>query len=216
MIRSDPAIGPSAQIVEIVPQTRPSLQKLDVATEKHSSDSQQADDDTHRVIVEELRPAAVPGEASSQSLRPPIGTANANQASSTVAPVAPDNDVKVSVPNTNAADGAVWADARRVSIVRIGSAQPTIVGNWKAVPDEGIEIDLALRADSTFTWRFTVNDEVKVFTGKYRVDSKSLVLTRQADGNSMDGTVALCSLNRFQFRIKDAEPEDPGLTFNHQ
>jgi hypothetical protein len=86
-------------------------------------------------------------------------------------------------------------------------------GTWKASPAKGVQIELALRADKTFTWKFTTNGKTQNFSGKYELGDKSLVLTRD-DGESMDGTFERHGNAGFKFRMKDAEADDPGLNFS--
>jgi len=86
-------------------------------------------------------------------------------------------------------------------------------GTWKASPAKGVQIELALRADKTFTWKFTTNGKSQNFSGKYELGDKSLVLTRD-DGESMDGTFERHGNAGFKFRMKDAEADDPGLNFS--
>jgi hypothetical protein len=86
-------------------------------------------------------------------------------------------------------------------------------GTWKASPAKGVQIELALRADKTFTWKFTTNGKTQSFSGKYELGDKSLVLTRD-DGESMDGTFERHGNAGFKFRMKDAEADDPGLNFS--
>ncbi len=53
---------------------------------------------------------------------------------------------------------------------------------------------------------------MQTFSGKYELSDTSLVLTRE-DGESMDGALER-NTNGFKFRMKDAEADDPGLTFS--
>jgi tetratricopeptide (TPR) repeat protein len=96
-----------------------------------------------------------------------------------------------------------------------GPAAPTtpITGTWKATPEKGILIELTLRDDKTFTWKFSANGKTQNFSGKYQVSAKSLVLTRE-DGEAMDGTLDRDGDASFKFRMKDADADDPGLNFS--
>ena len=96
-----------------------------------------------------------------------------------------------------------------------GPAAPTtpITGTWKATPEKGIQIELTLRDDKTFTWKFSANGKTQNFSGKYQVSAKSLVLTRE-DGDAMDGALDRDGDGSFKFRMKDADADDPGLTFS--
>jgi tetratricopeptide (TPR) repeat protein len=86
-------------------------------------------------------------------------------------------------------------------------------GTWKATPAKGVQIELTLRTDKTFTWKFTANGKTQNFSGKYELGDKSLVLTRE-DGESMDGSFERHGNAGFKFRMKDAEADDPGLNFS--
>jgi tetratricopeptide (TPR) repeat protein len=86
-------------------------------------------------------------------------------------------------------------------------------GTWKASPAKGVQVELTLRTDKTFTWKFTANGKTQNFSGKYELGDKSLVLTRD-DGESMDGTFERHGNAGFKFRMKDAEADDPGLDFS--
>ncbi len=88
-----------------------------------------------------------------------------------------------------------------------------LTGTWKASPAKGVQIELILRDDKTFNWKFTANGKPQNFTGKYKADAKSLVLTR-ADGDIMDGTLNRDGEATFNFRMKEADSDDPGLDFS--
>jgi hypothetical protein len=89
----------------------------------------------------------------------------------------------------------------------------SLTGTWKANPTKDVQIEVTLRADKTFTWKFTAQSKAQSFTGKYQADDKSLALTR-ADGESMEGTLQRDGNSAFKFRMKDAESDDPGLSFS--
>jgi hypothetical protein len=86
-------------------------------------------------------------------------------------------------------------------------------GTWKASPAKGVQIELTLRTDKTFDWKFTANGKTQNFPGKYELGDKSLVLTRD-DGESMEGSFERHGNAGFKFRMKDAETDDPGLNFS--
>jgi hypothetical protein len=93
------------------------------------------------------------------------------------------------------------------------SSNATLTGTWKATPAKDVRIELALRDDKTFTWKFTASGKTQSFSGKYELGPKSLVLTRD-DGESMDGTLERDGEGSFKFRMKDADGDDPGLSFS--
>jgi hypothetical protein len=87
------------------------------------------------------------------------------------------------------------------------------MGTWKATPAKGVQIELTLRDDKTFNWKFAANGKTQNFTGKYELGIKSLVLTRD-DGDAMHGTLDREGDTAFKFRMTDADAEDPGLSFS--
>jgi tetratricopeptide (TPR) repeat protein len=120
----------------------------------------------------------------------------------------PTPDAKPTLDAKPAVNEELVAEAR-------GPAAPTtpITGTWKATPEKGIQIELTLRDDKTFTWKFSANGKTQIFSGKYQVSAKSLVLTRE-DGEAMDGALDRDGDGSFKFRMKDADADDPGLTFS--
>jgi hypothetical protein len=109
------------------------------------------------------------------------------------------------------------ADEKVGAVVQVPAAPATpadsLTGTWKANPTKDVQIELTLRADKTFTWKFTAQGKSQSFSGKYQADAKSMVLTR-ADGEAMEGTLQLDGNAAFKFRMKDAEADDPGLSFS--
>jgi hypothetical protein len=90
---------------------------------------------------------------------------------------------------------------------------PPIAGTWKANPEKKVQIELALRDDGRFNWKFTANGRTKDFSGKYQLNNQDLTLTRDPDGDAMVGTIERTGDNGFRFLMKDAETGDPGLAF---
>jgi hypothetical protein len=88
----------------------------------------------------------------------------------------------------------------------------TLIGTFKASPDKGVQIELTLRNNQAFTWKFTANGKTQAFSGKYQISPNSLLLTR-SDGEAMDGTLERTGNGGFKFRMKKADSDDPGLTF---
>jgi tetratricopeptide (TPR) repeat protein len=93
------------------------------------------------------------------------------------------------------------------------SPNTSLTGTWKATPVKGVQIELTLRDDQTFNWKFAANGKTQNFTGKYELGIKSLVLTR-GDGDAMHGTLDRGGDTSFKFRMTDADAEDPGLSFS--
>jgi tetratricopeptide (TPR) repeat protein len=90
---------------------------------------------------------------------------------------------------------------------------PTITGSWKASPAPGVNIEATLQPDKHFTWKFTENGQNAQFTGTYEQQGNELILTRDQDGQKMDGTVTMNQNGGFQFRLKNTDPNDVGLQF---
>jgi hypothetical protein len=87
----------------------------------------------------------------------------------------------------------------------------SLVGTFKASPAPGVQIEVTMRADTTFTWKFTAEGKTQTFSGLYEIGPNSLALTRDG-GDKMDGTLERVG-SGFKFRMKGAEAQDPGLTF---
>ena len=90
---------------------------------------------------------------------------------------------------------------------------PAITGSWKASPAPGVSIEATLQPDKHFTWKFTENGQNAQFTGTYEQQGNELILTRDQDGQKMDGTVTTNQNGGFQFRLKNTDPNDVGLQF---
>ena len=89
----------------------------------------------------------------------------------------------------------------------------TLNGAWKSSPAPGVTIEATLQPDKHFTWKFTEGGQTKSFTGTYTVQGDNLVLTRDEDGQKMDGTVTMNGDKGFRFRLRNTDPQDPGLDF---
>ncbi|HET6324702.1 MAG TPA: tetratricopeptide repeat protein [Planctomycetaceae bacterium] len=90
----------------------------------------------------------------------------------------------------------------------------SLVGSWKSNPAPGVTIEATLQPDKHFTWKFTEGGQPKSFTGTYTQQGDSLVLTRDEDGQKMDGTVTMSGDKGFRFRLRNTDPNDPGLNFS--
>ena len=95
----------------------------------------------------------------------------------------------------------------------VNTAGLSITGTWKADPEKKVHIELALRDDGHFLWKFATNGRSKEFSGKYNLNGQILALTRDSDGDAMEGTIERTGGNGFRFRMRDAEAGDPGLSF---
>ena len=87
-------------------------------------------------------------------------------------------------------------------------------GSWKSSPAPGVTIEATLQADKHFTWKFTEGGQAKSFNGTYTLPGDNLVLTRDDDGQKMDGTVTISGDKGFRFRLRNTDPNDPGLEFS--
>jgi hypothetical protein len=87
-------------------------------------------------------------------------------------------------------------------------------GSWKSSPAPGVTIEATLQPDKHFTWKFTEGGQTKSFTGTYALQGDNLVLTRDEDGQKMDGTVTMNGDKGFRFRLRNTDPQDPGLDFS--
>jgi len=87
-------------------------------------------------------------------------------------------------------------------------------GSWKSSPAPGVTIEATLQADKHFTWKFTEGGQNKSFSGTYTLQGDNLVLTRDEDGQKMDGTVTMSGDKGFRFRLRNTDPNDPGLEFS--
>jgi len=130
---------------------------------------------------------------------------------STTTPVALDNSGQTSVKKV--VTNPTVIDPIDALPATVNTASPSLTGTWKADPEKKVHIELALRDDGRFQWKFATNGRSKEFSGKYNVNGQLLALTRDPDGDAMEGTVERTGGNSFRFRMKDAEAGDPGLSF---
>ncbi len=92
-------------------------------------------------------------------------------------------------------------------------AAPAITGTWNASPAPGVTIQATLQPDKHFTWKFTEGGQTTNFTGTYTQQGDELILTRDQDGQKMDGTGDDERQGGFRFRLKNTDPNDVGLEF---
>jgi hypothetical protein len=89
-----------------------------------------------------------------------------------------------------------------------------ITGSWKSTPAPGVTIEATLQPDKHFVWKFNEGGQPKSFSGTYTLQGDNLVLTRDEDGQKMDGTVTMNGNKGFHFRLRHTDPNtDPGLEF---
>ncbi|HEV7999349.1 MAG TPA: tetratricopeptide repeat protein [Planctomycetaceae bacterium] len=94
-----------------------------------------------------------------------------------------------------------------------GPAAASLAGTWKSSPAPGVTIEATLKPDKHFTWKFSEGGQAKSFTGTYTQQGDNLVLTRDEDGQKMDGTITMNGDKGFRFRLRNTDPADPGLDF---
>jgi len=94
-----------------------------------------------------------------------------------------------------------------------GPAAASLTGTWKSSPAPGVTIEATLKPDKHFTWKFNEGGQAKSFTGTYTQQGDNLVLTRDEDGQKMDGTITMNGDKGFRFRLRNTDPADPGLDF---
>jgi tetratricopeptide (TPR) repeat protein len=91
---------------------------------------------------------------------------------------------------------------------------PSITGSWKASPAPGVTIEATLQPNKRFTWKFSENGQNNEFAGTYSQQGNELILTRDQDGQKMDGVVTTNDKGGFRFRLKNTDPNDVGLEFS--
>jgi len=87
----------------------------------------------------------------------------------------------------------------------------SVVGNWKASSGSGT-IELAMKQDGSFTWKFTSKGKPSEFSGKYQLAGNTLVLETD-QGAPMVGKVAAKGTG-FHFQMLGGPSSDPGLAFS--
>ena len=88
-----------------------------------------------------------------------------------------------------------------------------MAGTWKATPAIGAAIEATFEPDAHFVWKATQNGQTESFTGTYSRQGDNLIFNR-ADGQTMNGVVTMKGNNGFDFRLKNTDPNDPGLEFS--
>ena len=114
----------------------------------------------------------------------------------------------------NSVDGSQPPDVVDGATPIVDVANPLLLtGTWKANPDKNVQIELALRENGLFNWKFTANGRPQDFSGKFKLNDSALTLVRDGDGDAMEGTFKRTGDNGFQFRMKDSDADDPSLSF---
>jgi tetratricopeptide (TPR) repeat protein len=128
-----------------------------------------------------------------------------------------DKSSQVAPSNDQAADRAESAEELRPRAEEPAEgtkpfSDEALVGNWKASREDGSNFDLDLRADKTYTWKFTRDNRNEDFSGTYSTEGSLLVLQRN-DGGAMVGSLTPDGDGKFNFKLVGAPEEDAGLTF---
>ncbi len=90
--------------------------------------------------------------------------------------------------------------------------QTDLVGDWRAKAGD-TTIDLAITADSKFTWKAVQSGKAAAdLSGQLATTSNELVLD-SADQGTMAGSVKSLGPDKWQFALSGAPASDPGLTF---
>lgn len=74
------------------------------------------------------------------------------------------------------------------------------VGLWTAKPDRETTIRLAMRRDRTFVWTVSRGGATSEFRGRFAAAEGRLTLSREADGEVLEGAIEGASEHRFAFR----------------
>jgi tetratricopeptide (TPR) repeat protein len=88
-----------------------------------------------------------------------------------------------------------------------------LAGTWHAHPTPNATVDVSLQPNHTFTWTVSNNGQSQSFSGTYTQQGNDVVLTR-SDGQKMEGLVSMTGSNELRFRLKNGNPNDPGLQFS--
>jgi tetratricopeptide (TPR) repeat protein len=87
----------------------------------------------------------------------------------------------------------------------------TVVGDWKAKSPGGT-VELGLKEDNAFTWKYAGKGAPKEFEGTYQLAGDTLVLEYD-NGGTMVAKVSSPSANQLAFKVLGGPPNDPGLSF---
>jgi hypothetical protein len=94
------------------------------------------------------------------------------------------------------------------------SGASALIGSWKSSPEPGVTVETSFQPDKHFSWKFTEGGQSSTFTGTYVQQGGDLILTRDQDGQKMEGTLTMNDKGGFKFRLKNAEANDLGLDFS--
>lgn len=90
-----------------------------------------------------------------------------------------------------------------------------LIGHWQAQREPDGVIDLQLSGDGKFRWTFRHSGKSDELSGNYSLGDKTLSL-EVAEGAEMVGNIGVTPAGELVFRLIDAVPSDPGITFVRQ
>jgi hypothetical protein len=129
------------------------------------------------------------------------------------APGSPTAQVRLASSNTAEGMSSVPSSATLRQSAATVSGGVSLAGTWKATPAPSTTIETTLEPDAHFVWKATQQGQTQTFTGTYSRQGDGLVFNR-VDGQTMNGVVTMNGNNAFQFRLKNTDPNDPGLRFS--
>jgi uncharacterized protein (TIGR03066 family) len=91
----------------------------------------------------------------------------------------------------------------------------SIVGNWKASAD-GSVITLSFTKDGKFRWSAKDGGQSFTIDGTYTLTNNLLKMTSPKEKQPLEGTLTAKGGNEFELKLKDAEADEPALTFKRQ
>lgn len=90
--------------------------------------------------------------------------------------------------------------------------EAALIGNWKAVREDGSQFELNIAPDKKFNWKFAPKGQKPTeFGGTYTIDGAILALESKEGGSLIAGVVQ--DDGKFNFKLIGAPKEDPGLNF---
>ena len=140
-------------------------------------------------------------DAAANQLKHVVELVPADQVSKQLLALVSPPSTEASQPKTPPAPGAKEA----------APAPTTVVGDWKAKSGSGT-VEMGLKEDKAFTWKFTGKGAPKAFDGKYELAGDTLVM-EYSNGGTMVAKVSSPSMSQLKFQMLGGPPNDPGLSF---
>ncbi|MCA9008633.1 MAG: hypothetical protein KDB01_02750 [Planctomycetaceae bacterium] len=131
-------------------------------------------------------------------------------------------NVSAPAPNTGTPLNSPSVDAQQSALLALGGFAPpqtavqpatsapgernSFAGSWTANLPNGARVQLALQADGNFSWTAINKDgQSSVFQGSYAIENGGLSLTRNNDGQKLQGSMTLKGTNTFTFKLSAAQ-----------